>query len=115
MVKLISALKTISFALILISFAQCSSTSKVSNPSEKTMFIAAETKDCVGVGPMKCLQVKETESAPWQNFYSKIEGFTYEPGYEYKLIIRTEKRENVPADASSIRYILVKEVSKKKK
>lgn len=112
MTKLISALKTISFALILISFAQCSS---VSNPSEKTIFIASETKDCVGVGPMKCLQVKETESAPWQNFYSKIKGFTYEPGYEYQLIVRTEKRENVPADASSIRYILVKEVSKKKK
>lgn len=79
------------------------------------MFITPETKDCVGVGPMKCLQVKETESAPWQNFYSKIEVFTYEPGYEYQLLVRTEKRENVPADASTIKYILVKEVSKKKK
>ncbi|QQY34713.1 DUF4377 domain-containing protein [Chryseobacterium gleum] len=64
---------------------------------------------------MKCLQVKENDSENWTNFYSSIEGFTYEPGYEYVLKVKTEKIENPPADASSIRYTLVEQVSKTKK
>ncbi|WP_312076161.1 DUF4377 domain-containing protein [Chryseobacterium sp.] len=44
-----------------------------------------------------------------------MEGFIYEPGFEYELKVRTEKLENVPADASSLKYVLVKEVGKVKK
>ncbi|REC64680.1 hypothetical protein DRF59_19890 [Chryseobacterium flavum] len=64
---------------------------------------------------MKCMQVKENASDSWTNFYSTIEGFTYEPGYEYVLKVKTEKIENPPADASSIKYILTEQVSKTKK
>lgn len=77
--------------------------------------IASQTKDCTGVAPMKCLQVKEKESDSWQNLYSNIEGFTYEPGFEYILKVKTEKIENPPMDGSSTRYILVEEISKTKK
>ncbi|PTT37503.1 hypothetical protein DBR28_09820, partial [Chryseobacterium sp. HMWF028] len=55
---------------------------------------------------MKCMQVKESTSAECTNFYSNIEGFTYEPGYEYVLKVKTEKITNPPADASSIKYTL---------
>lgn len=82
---------------------------------EKTFIIASQTVDCTGVAPMKCLQIKEKESDSWGNFYSNIEGFTYEPGFEYVLKVKTEKLTNVPADASSIKYTLVKQVSKTKK
>ena len=74
--------------------------------------IASQNADCTGVGPQKCLLIKKGDAKDWEFFYSNIEGFTYEPGYEYQLEIKEEKRENVPADASSIRYTLVKEVSK---
>ena len=65
---------------------------------------------CEGVAPMNCLQVQESdapEQGKWRNFYSSIEGFTFEAGYLYKLGIRKERLEDVPADASSIRYVLV--------
>jgi len=86
-----------------------------SSADAKTFIVASQTVDCTGVAPMKCLQVKEKESESWQNFYSNIEGFTYEPGYEYILKVKTEKIANPPADASSIKYTLIKQVSKIKK
>ena len=103
------------FASAFFITSQCKPMPNESGKDEKTMIIASETKDCTGVAPMKCLQVKEKESGNWENFYSNIEGFTYEPGFEYTLKIRTEKIENPPMDGSSIRYILVKEISKVKK
>lgn len=94
---------------------QCKPMQNSSSGNEKTFIIASQTVDCTGVAPMKCLQVKEKESDSWGNFYSNIEGFTYEPGFEYVLNVKTEKNLNPPADGSSIRYILVKQVSKTKK
>jgi len=79
-----------------------------------TMFIGPKQVDCTGVGPMKCLQVKETEDGEWTLFYSSIQGFEYEEGYNYKLEVRREDVPNPPADAPSVRYILVKEISKTK-
>ena len=72
----------------------------------KTLYVAHHLVDCVGVAPMKCMLVRETPDAEWTNFYDRIEGFDYEPGFDYELRVRTEKVENPPADASSIRYIL---------
>ena len=64
---------------------------------------------CTGVAPMECLQVRKEGSEQWQYFYSSIDGFEYEPGYLYKIRVREEKLDpdDVPADASSIKYILV--------
>lgn len=85
--------------------------------TEKTekLIIASEQGDCVGVVPMKCLLVKKEGKSEWEFFYNDIEGFNYEPGYEYVLEIKTEKIENPVADGSSLKYILVKEVSKTQK
>lgn len=83
-------------------------------PKQETVrfTIASATVDCWGVGKQKCMLVKKGDAAEWEYFYSQIEGFTYEEGYEYVLEVSEEKMEDVPADASSIRYTLVKEVSK---
>lgn len=94
---------------------QCTAGSGISERDEKTIIIGAETADCTGVAPMKCLQVKESANGKWTNLYNNIEGFTYEPGYEYVLKIKEEKAENPPADGSSIKYILIKEISRTKK
>ncbi|MGW8282585.1 MAG: META domain-containing protein [Gemmatimonadota bacterium] len=77
----------------------------------KTMYVAHHLVDCVGVGPMKCMLIRETPDAEWTMFYSQIEGFEYEPGFEYELVVRTEEIPDPPADASSIRYILEEVVS----
>ncbi|MFC3158151.1 protein of unknown function [Chryseobacterium arachidis] len=102
-------------AMIIFVLSQCTASANTSNGNEKTFIVGPETADCNGVVPMKCLQVKETPAGNWTNFYSNIEGFTYEPGFEYVLKVKTEKIENPPADGSSIKYTLIKQVSKIKK
>jgi len=74
--------------------------------------VASDYADCIGVAPQKCLLVKEEGSSDWQYLYTSIEGFNYEPGYEYIIDVRKEKVENVPADGSSLKYVLVKEIAK---
>jgi len=102
------------FAMVFL-MIQCKPMPISSSEDEKTFIIASQTADCTGVAPMKCLQVKEKESDKWENFYNNIEGFTYEPGFEYVLKVKTEKIENPPMDGSSIKYTLVQQVSKIKK
>jgi len=70
--------------------------------------------DCIGVAPMKCYLVKYYNSKDWENFYAPLEGFNYEEGYRYKLLVKKTKLKNVPADASSNRYEVVKILSKKR-
>ncbi|MGM5632054.1 DUF4377 domain-containing protein [Apibacter raozihei] len=80
-----------------------------------TYTVASEAIDCVGVAPQKCLLVKKGNTPNWEYMYSSIEGFDYVPGYEYVLKVNEIPVENTPADASSIRYVLIKEVSKTQK
>lgn len=77
------------------------------NAMDKTIYVGAQWVDCMGVGPMKCLQVKDTPAGKWQLFYDQIEGFTFEPGFEYVLRVKQEQLQNVPADASSLKWTLV--------
>ncbi|MFV0589958.1 MAG: META domain-containing protein [Draconibacterium sp.] len=95
---------------IMLFFAACT-------PKEKAeiFWVNSFRVDCVGVGPMKCMLVQKGAemTGEWQNFYSKIEGFEYEPGFIYKLKVKEEQLENVPADASSVKYILVEIMEKK--
>ena len=90
----------------------------VSAGSEAIYEINSYRVPCVGVGPMDCLQVRRESSGAegWQNFYSEIQGFDYEPGYLYRLRVRETRLppEQVPADASSIRYELLEIVEKRR-
>lgn len=77
----------------------------------KTLYVGPELVDCVGVGPMQCMQVRENPADPYTLFYQQIEGFTFEPGFEYELLVRVITVENPPADGSSLRYTLVSVVN----
>lgn len=79
------------------------------------LIVASQQADCVGVGPQKCYLVKESADKDWEFLYQDIGGFRFEPGYEYKLEVRKERIENPPADGSSIKYTLIKEISKERK
>lgn len=83
-------------------------------PNVISMQIADRYKDCVGVIPQKCLQVKEKGATDWSLFYDFIQGFTYQEGYEYTLLVRRDTVVNPPADASAYRYSLVRQVRKTK-
>jgi hypothetical protein len=76
------------------------------------MIVGPELVDCVGVGPQKCYQVKTQPGDEYQLFYSPIQGFEYEPGYEYQITVKVETVDNPPADASAHSYTLVEVISK---
>lgn len=100
-------------SIMVLVFSSCNIFQK---SNEKSILIGPDTQTCVsGVLETECLQIKRTkDQQEWENFYGKIEGFNFEKGYEYELIVHEEKVENPPADASSVKYKLVKEVSKRK-
>lgn len=86
-----------------------------STPNAIRMTVASTTADCVGVAPQECFLVKKGDASQWEFLYSPIEGFSYERGYEYTLNVKEVEVRNVPADISSIKYKLVKVVSKVEK
>ena len=80
-----------------------------------TYTIASNTTIGYGVVPQTCLLVKEGDTEGCSLFYSTIEGFNYEPGLEYNVKVEKTAIENPPVDGSSIRYKLIKVISKEKK
>ncbi len=78
----------------------------------KTLWVAHYRADCGGVGPQKCLLVKEEQYSPWQLFYGQIEGFDYVEGYGYELRVVEEKIDNPPADGTSIRVELIEVINR---
>ena len=77
-------------------------------PSEtKILYIDSKLVDCIGVGPQKCMNVREDPNSSWQNFYDQIKGFDYTEGKSYKLSVKITNVENPPADASSKKYELI--------
>jgi len=117
--KICVVLASICLFTIMTGCSASGSESSSKNPSEtddngieKTLFVGPEKVDCVGVAPQKCYKVREDPSEEWRFFYSEIAGFEFEPGYEYELLVREVKVENPPADGSSLRWELIKVVSK---
>ena len=62
-----------------------------SAPTTEILYIQDKLADCVGVAPMKCMQVRSQPGENWTLFYQQIEGFTFEPGFRYQLEVRTEQ------------------------
>ena len=81
-------------------------------PEQVKMVVGPEKVDCVGEGPMTCLQVKFDGDSEWMLFYDNIAGFEFEPGFEYELLVTKTEVEDPPAGASSIQYALVEVVGK---
>ncbi|NAS29909.1 DUF4377 domain-containing protein [Flavobacteriaceae bacterium R38] len=81
----------------------------------KTIWVASETKECEGVGLQQCLLVKDDKNKEWELFYDVIDGFNWEKGYEYELIIEESVIDNPPADGSSLRWKLITIVEKHRK
>jgi len=74
--------------------------------------VAADRVDCVGAGPQSCLQVKRPGSERFELFYQHIEGFDHQPGYQYQIEVSISPVANPPADGSSLRYQLLRVISK---
>jgi len=88
-------------------------------PGEHIYWVNSLKVPCMGVSPTQCLQVYKGEilyTTEWSLFHAPIEGFEFEAGYVYKLLVLEEELDesDVPADASSIAYSLVKILSREK-
>ena len=95
--------------LFLLIVLACTSNSEVQS---KMLIVADHLENCVGVGPQSCMLVKENKEDEWTYFYDQIEGFKYEEGYTYELLVNEIPVPNPAADASSIRYELKNIISK---
>lgn len=84
----------------------------------REIIVADRQVDCVGVGPQSCLLTKlvgqNYSASNWEYRYSGIEGFDYEPNYEYILLIKNTPISNPPADGSMIRSELIEIIQKKR-
>lgn len=58
------------------------------------------------------IQVKENPTDPFRILGQEIEGFNYEPGFEYRISVKEYVLSDPPQDASNLRYVLKKIISK---
>ncbi|MBS7253628.1 META domain-containing protein [Flavobacterium branchiicola] len=77
------------------------------------MFVKESKVPCQGVAPMECLQVKYGKDKDWQLFYDHIEGFNFEAGNKYEImVVKTKRQGTLPADVSAYEYKLKSIISK---
>ncbi|WP_179315738.1 DUF4377 domain-containing protein [Winogradskyella undariae] len=108
-------LKTFPILILSIMLSSCGTSKNVTS----IYWVNSTKTDCdAGAGKTTCLQVSKAdnyENAEWSNFYTTINGFNFEPGYLQKIEVSKTALDtkNTPADASSIKYELVKVLEKK--
>lgn len=119
--KIINMIKNNIVLLLMVTvFFSCACSKESTDINEENVFtywVGASKVPCTGVGPMQCMLVKkgvDFDALKWTNFYDTIIGFDYKPGYVYKLKVKEEKipLDQIPADASSIKYTLIKVLEK---
>jgi len=82
------------------------------NQTGTVFYIDSKLVDCHGVIPQRCMLIKKENESDWSFFYDNIEGFEYEEGYRYTLLVNVTRIENPPQDASSLDYKLIKIIKK---
>ena len=82
----------------------------------KVIYIADHKTEC---GTKKCYLIRDTPTDTFIVFDKEIEGFSYEEGFEYCIIIEVQtpgiSEPAVPFDSSQIKYVLSEIKSKTRK
>lgn len=109
-------MKTYTVLLLSLLLSACSIFKK--QQEVENLWVNSSKVKCTGVGPTSCLQIQHGDSlnSNWENHYSSIEGFEFEPGYIYKLSVKkvyADNKNNVQ-DKSTFKYVLVEIVEKEK-
>lgn len=104
----------------IVTFAQKNNSKSVKNNNinkdTQIWIIDAQKAKCEGITTAMCLLVKKTGDKDFNLFYDDIEGFNFEGGFEYKIMVKKiAKIPPIPADASAYTYQLIKIISKKAK
>ena len=81
------------------------------NQVTEVLYVGPDRVECEGVGPQLCLQIRRSPDAAWELFYDTIEGFDPTPGTSYEIEVRVIPVADPPADASSVRYELIRVIA----
>jgi hypothetical protein len=98
--------------LVAVSLTACSGV--FGSEDVLVMEVGEATVPCVGVAAQECLIVRMGGAGEWERFAGTVVGFVPEPGYRYRLRVSRHQLRNVPADASSMQYRLVRVESKER-
>lgn len=100
--------------LLILSLVACAGASpQQQSPKEMKLKIMHYKVPCTGADLQLCYLVSKNGGEP-EYFYDEIEGFEYQWGYNYELVVETVEVKQPMANASSISYRLKQEVSKEK-
>lgn len=103
----------ISLAVMALLLTSCKTSSEV-------MWVSGFKAECdAGAAKLNCLYTQsgdDLDQGDWTYHYAPIGGFEFEEGFAKKIKVKKETLDvaQVPQDASSIRYTLVKEINKVK-
>lgn len=78
-----------------------------------TLWVAPYWTDCVGIPQQKCLLVSSDPAEEWEYLFDGIDGFAFEPGYSWKLMVRRLPLQDRPSDRASYRLILIEVLEKR--
>lgn len=70
------------------------------------LWVAAEKRECMAVGPTECLQIRHHPEEDWQLLYGDIVGFDYQPGKLYQIEVSEVRIPEPPADAPDRQWVL---------
>ena len=76
-----------------------------------TLWVAAQKRECMAVGPTECLQIRSRPDEDWQLFYGDIVGFDYQPGKLYQIEVSEVQIAEPPMDAPDRQWVLVSVLS----
>ncbi|MFN8237702.1 MAG: DUF4377 domain-containing protein [Chitinophagales bacterium] len=108
-------MKTISYAYMILAivFHFKPSHAESFNPSPQTWVVDAETAACDN-SDNQCLLVKQPGRKEFEIFNESIEGFDYEKGYTYTIVVKQQLKDPPIAVGESLfKYVLVKINTKK--
>lgn len=78
----------------------------IQNESQVELYIGSITVPCIGVGPQRCMLVKENIDEEYKLFYDQIQGFDRQDGTEYQILVDISQDLNPPQDTSEFVFTL---------
>lgn len=84
----------------------------IDDTRHRLLEVAPYKGNCQGLFETLCLQVREPGQDAFQNMYETPIGFAYQWGFTYVIRVEEKELDEVPADASSIRRTLDRQLSR---
>ncbi len=78
----------------------------------KTFYVADRKVACAGA--FECIQIREKTKDAWRVYADTIDGFTYEEGYAYKILVQPILTKDNFSGLYDEKYKFIKVLSKKK-